>query len=420
MRIRFFNTYEPVTSFYRDLVPYLADLGVQVELCISAAEYRTARSGLDEVLKHPLVRITRLPSAFKSQHGGVARLGIILSYVLGVVFYTLFSRSPDLNVFLTQPPLFSAWGVVLKAIRRQPFSCVLMDVYPDVAIRDGLMSENSLAAVLLAKFSRFVWSNAAALIVIGRCMKEIVKRAGVRSDCIHVIPNWSNENQVSPVPARESSLRSRLGIGDDFVVLYSGNIGASHVFDDLLEVAGRLRAVRDLKFVFIGDGSRRAEILEAREKCGLDNVILLPFQPVETLSDSLSVGDVHFICLREGFEGLVVPSKAYGALAVGRPIIYQGSAAGEIARMIAEEGVGAVVPLRDPGGLGRTILWYYGNRSLVEKQGRRARELSLVRYGRMNSLEKYRDVLLAVPWDHPDGDQRLRARTRLPEHDYCR
>lgn len=396
MRLRFFNTHEPVTSFYRDLGPFLAREGAQVEICMSGAENRTARSGLDDALNHPGIRLIRLPSLFMVQRGALTRIGIILSYVLSAMFYTLFSRGADLNVFLSQPPMFSCWGFVLKLIRRQPYCCVVMDVYPDVYVQDGLLKENSLACRILRRLTRLAWRNAAAVVVIGRCMRELVKNAGVETDRIHVIPNWTNEANICPAPGTRSSLRGSEGLENQFVVLYSGNLGVSHFFDDVLEVARRLKTVKDLRFVFIGEGLRWREIEEGVAKHGLENVLLLPLQPAEKLADSLCLGDVHFICLRPGFDGLVVPSKAYSALAVGRPIIYQGSDTGEIARMIEEERIGAVVSQHDPLGLEKAILGYFGDRSLVDEQGRRALELSLTKYSLLNSLRRYRDVLFAA------------------------
>ena len=123
---------------------------------------------------------------------------------------------------------------------------------------------------------------------------------------------------VYPIPAAESRLRRELGLDGKFVVLYSGNMGVSHYFDDLLEVIRRCQDEAKLHFVFIGEGQRRGEIENFFRRHQPRNVSLLLFQPMEQLAESLSLGDVHFVSLRAGFEGLVVPSKVYGALAAGR------------------------------------------------------------------------------------------------------
>jgi glycosyltransferase involved in cell wall biosynthesis len=225
-------------------------------------------------------------------------------------------------------------------------------------------------------------------------MADRVKAIGVSSERVHVIPNWANENQVFPVSPDMNRMRRELGLENEFVVLYSGNMGVCHYFDDLLQVAESCREVVGLLFLFIGDGIRRKEIKRAKMKNALENIMVLPFQPEERLAESLSVGDVHFMSLRSGFEGLVVPSKAYGAMAVGRPIIYQGSTFGEIGRMVAETKVGSVIPLGDVKGLKNTVLMYYENPSLVAKQGHRALQVSRDVFSRKRALEQYESILL--------------------------
>ena len=178
-------------------------------------------------------------------------------------------------------------------------------------------------------------------------------------------------------------------------MLYSGNLGASHYFDDLLEVARRCKYLAGLKFVIIGDGVRRKEIEKAESTFLLDNLLLLPFQPSERLAESLNLGDVHFVSLKEGFQGLEVPSKAYGSLAAGRALIYQGNPSGEIARMITEAGIGCVVQEGDVDGLERSILDYVKDRSQAKHQGERALELARTKNSSIVALQRYEALFLS-------------------------
>jgi glycosyltransferase involved in cell wall biosynthesis len=203
------------------------------------------------------------------------------------------------------------------------------------------------------------------------------------------------------VPHEENPLRKELDLEEAFIILYSGNLGVSHFFDDLIEVMRRLKARDDIRFVFIGDGARRSQVHRAQTQYALDNILLLPYQPLEQLAVSLSLGDVHFVSLRNGFEGLVVPSKAYGAMAVGRPILYQGSAAGEIARMVTEHDIGAVIAEGAIERLEETILAYSHNPGLVAEQGERALALAKSSYSTMRALEKYKELLIEEQWAQP-------------------
>lgn len=394
MRIRLFNTVEPVSPLYRDLLPKLGELGVEVDVVLSRGDYRPVRRRLETVLNHSRLHVSRVGIEYRENKGKIFKLFWMLAYATGAIRHSLLSHRADLNIFLSQPPLFSIWGYALKLLRNEPYLCIMMDVYPDVAIREKMLSESSLFSWFLGRVSIFTLKNASAVIVIGRCMREKLIAKGIPSSKIHCIPNWVNEEMVYPVPQRDNKLRQELNLGEDFVVLYSGNMGISHDFDDLLEVARRFRNLSGLKFVLIGNGAQWQKVMKFKETEELANLILLPFQPQERLAESLSMGDVHFVSLREGFEGLEVPSKAYSALAVGRPLIYQGQPSGEIALMIEEAGIGSVVPQGDVDELERVILNYNRDRELVAQQGERALRLGKDRYSSTNSVNQYLSLLL--------------------------
>lgn len=394
MKLRFFNTYEPVTTFYRDLLPYLSNRRIASEVLISAAEYRQGRREmLSESFPNPIIQVQHLPALGVQPTGQFRNAFVMLTYVLGSMWITLFGAAADVNFFLTQPPLFSLWGWVLRKLRNQAYICLVMDIYPDVAVMDGMLPPNNIFTRLLIRLSRFALQRADAVIVIGRYMAELVEAMGVTAGKIHLIPNWANPEVVYPIPQSENRLCQELGLKGKFLVLYSGNMGVSHEFDELLEVIRRCQDEEGLHFVFIGGGRRRKEIENFIAVHHLQNVSLLPFQPLERLAESLSLGDVHFVSLREGFEGLVVPSKVYGALTAGRAVIYQGDSKGEIARMIQEEGMGVVVPPRTPGQLEQVIRNYMRFPDRARQQGLAAHRLTQGKYAASTILEQYFKVI---------------------------
>ena len=103
--------------------------------------------------------------------------------------------------------------------------------------------------------------------------------------------------------------------------MHSGNVGHAQDLDTLVLAANRLRDLDDLEVLIVGSGARRAEVMRLAERLGADNVRFLPYQPRERLSESLSSADVHVVGLAPGLAGYVVPSRLYGILAVGRPVI---------------------------------------------------------------------------------------------------
>jgi colanic acid biosynthesis glycosyl transferase WcaI len=401
MKVRFFSTFEPATSFYRDLLPSLAAAGDDVEVVMSRAEYRGGRPLLATALAGTGVRVHRVRSGVAQPASSRQKVQAMITYLVGAVTRSAFGARADVNVFFSTPPFFAGWGFVLRALRGQPYLCIIQDVWPDVLIADGRLPAGGRAARTLTWLSRLIWRRADAVVVIGRCMAELVTAGGVDPARVHMIPNWAHSSVTDAVAVADNEIRRELGIEDRFVVLYSGNLGVSHSFDEILAVAAQFHETHpDVVFLFIGGGSRRGQVAGEKEG-GLDNVRLLPFQPAERLGQTLSAGDVQFISLRAGFEGIVVPSKAYGAMAAGRPLLYLGHASGEIAREIAEGDLGTVVAPGDVAGLTAALERYLAEPDLVARQGANARRASEGLLGADNALTAWRKVLraLATPED---------------------
>ncbi len=394
MNIRFFSAFETaMVTFYSDVVPFIANAGHEVEVVISKAEYRSGRN-LEKAIGHIKgVKVSRTFNFGLQPESKIKSLLVQLAYLIQVAVYTLFGRGVNRNVFLTTPPLLPLWGYVLSKLRRQPYTIVVMDLYPDLLVEYGQLDRHAFLTRLLNRLSTFALRHADGLIAIGRCMADRLKTKGVSAENIHIIPNWMNEQLVYPIDHRENYFRHEHGLNGKFVVHYSGNMAAYHYFEDILAVARQLKDDDRLVFVFIGGGDRWMEIQHWMEQHQLSNIRLLPFQDVSKLSHSLSAGDLHLVTLVDPCTGLAVPSKSYGIFAAGRPILYQGSRNGEIARVILQEDAGAVVPCGDIEGLKRTLLEYVDQPELSQRQGRKARALMEGRYSRSAALERYTRVL---------------------------
>ena len=161
-----------------------------------------------------------------------------------------------------------------------------------------------------------------------------------------VIPNWADGHAITPVAHDDNPLRRDWGLEGKFVVGYSGNLGRAHEFETILGAAERLKNDPRIRFLFIGSGAQAESVRTAAAKRGLDNLMFQPYQPREMLKFSLGAADAHLVVLRPDLEGLIVPSKTYGCLAAGRPVIFMGDPQGEIGRMLAGVRCGAVMPCR--------------------------------------------------------------------------
>ncbi len=235
--------------------------------------------------------------------------------------------------------------------------------------------------------------SAVANVVLGQPMRERVTALGVDPQRIAVIPNWADGGLLRPVARGANPLRAEWGLGDRFVVGYSGNLGRVHEFGTVLDAAEALRSQADVVFLFIGDGAQKAALATAAQERALLNILFRPYQPREALGQSLGAADVHLVTLRPELEGLVVPSKFYGIAAVGRPTIFIGDPEGEIGSIVREAQCGTCVRQGDGEGLAQAIAALRDDPALRERMGANARRVFEERYDRAIAVGQWRQLL---------------------------
>lgn len=224
-------------------------------------------------------------------------------------------------------------------------------------------------------------------------MREYLIGRGIAAARISISENWADEDRLRPLAASRSELRSRLGLGDCFVAAYSGNLGRAHDSTTILEAACALQGDASIVFLMVGGGAgMRSLEMQVRAR-GLTNFRFTPYQSREALSDSLAAGDVHLVSLRPELEGLIVPSKVYGILAAGRPVVFVGDPAGELAGLIATTEVGVSVASGDSAALCRALRALRDDEACRMRMGVRARKVFEERYTLAAAVARWREVL---------------------------
>jgi glycosyltransferase involved in cell wall biosynthesis len=175
--------------------------------------------------------------------------------------------------------------------------------------------------------------------------------------------------------------------------MHSGNIGHAQDLDTLIRAATFLRDLDDLRIVLIGGGARRDELKELTRLLETEHVVFMGYQPREVLADSLSSADVHVVGLARGLSGYVVPSRLYGVLAVGRPVIAAAEADSETAKVVDEVGAGVVVPPGRPELLARAIRRAHDGELDLEAMGERGRAFVTAEANRPVAVSRYRRLL---------------------------
>jgi colanic acid biosynthesis glycosyl transferase WcaI len=378
---RYFHPDHSATSqLLSDLAFHLAARGWDVEVVTSRQRYDDPRARLARREVTAGVCITRVAAtrfgrallAFRAIDYATFYVGAFLSLLTNV-------RAGTVVVALTDPPLISVVAAIVCRLRRGRLVNWVQDLFPEVAAGIGIRG------ISLARGLRD-WSlrSARRNVVLG---ERMAKRLPAPSVVQH---NWALEG-LKPVSADANPLRREWGLGDRFVVGYSGNLGRVHEFATIVAAMPNLPEVT---FLIIGAGAQLETV--RRQTRNLSNVEFRPYQPRQRLSESLSAVDVHLISLRPQLEGLVVPSKFYGVLAAGRPTIFIGDAEGEVAKLIRAHDCGVVVAPGDAGALASAIRALSADRSRCEAMGRRGRELHDARFAPSIALGGWERIMTEV------------------------
>jgi colanic acid biosynthesis glycosyl transferase WcaI len=255
------------------------------------------------------------------------------------------------GVLAMSPPLtLGVDGWAIAKARGGSFVFNIQDVYPDVAVELGVLTNRSVIAIAHA-LERFCYRRADAVTVLSEDLKENLALK-VGAEKLHVIPNFVDTGSIGPAE-RENAYRREFGLEGKTVVMYAGNVGLSQSLDLMLEAAVALSYEPDLAFVVNGQGAARSEL--ERKAGGMGNVVFVDPQPLERLPDVLAAADIHLVPLKRGLAAASVPSKTYSILAAGRPLIASVDSGSEITRLIERSGAGLSVPPEDGEALTKAI-----------------------------------------------------------------
>lgn len=294
----------------------------------------------------------------------------------GIVLWRLYRAAlkvprHDLVVTMTDPPMMVTMGRRIAARKRSGHMHWCHDLYPDLLGPLGVRMPQ-FALKSLNKAARRAMNRCGKVIAVGRCMARHLAHTGVETGRITFVPNWPDLELIDPARKdrpRDIRLKQDVTMAkpadqlhrDDsprFRILYAGNIGRAHPMKAVFEAAEKLSAYPEIEFVFVGEGPAHDRLAAERARRGLQNIRLMPYQPVSLLKDLMESGDLHLVSMRSDTAGLLVPCKFYSAVAAGRPIVYVGPAETEVGKMIRDYGCGAIINQGDGETLAQAILYF--------------------------------------------------------------
>ncbi len=393
MRILLVNQFYPpdvaaTGQLLDDLARQLAAKGLEVHVLCSAGAYGGDALG-EQSSPYPRaessnVRVHRLRATGFGRARLLGRLADYLTFY-ALAFWTAIRLGRfDACVCLTTPPFIGLIGVLLRLARGTRLILWSMDLYPEVLSAYGFLPPSSLAYRALAWLARRIYRACDAVISLSDGMSGRLVQAGVDPARLSVVHNWGPGDAREPSPPPP---------GPRTVVMYSGNLGLGHQLETILEAARLLAGQPHVCFVLVGKGKMRLSLERQATAEGLLNVEFREPVPLAELAASLASAHIHLVSQREGTQGLIVPSKLYGCLAAGRPVILAAPADCDAAAILRLAEAGCVIPPDDAKALADGISHLTGDGGRRERLGLNGWQYYQEHLGRERSIAKLDQII---------------------------
>ena len=360
------------------------------------AKYKLQKYYFEKINGVHVVRI-RVPEFDKTK--SFSRIRNIVSYFFSAIAATKKVGHQDYIYTISQPPILGGLlGVIGSRIKHCKLIYNIQDFNPE-QIEAVEFIRNKLVLGTMMALDKLCCRKADKVIVVGRDMVETLKkRFGTRVPPYAYINNWIDETEIVPLDSDNAGVRrfkEKYGLEDKYVIMYSGNIGLYYDLLGIQKVIAKFNEIRDVVFAFVGQGSVLEEMKQYCRKNHLGNMIFIPYQDKSDLVYSLNAGDVHFVVNAKGIKGVSVPSKIYGVMAAGKPvlgILEEGSEA----RMILEEsGCGLASEPGDYAAIENCIRYFMNHRAdpSISEMGVKGREFLENNLTKASSVKKYSEVI---------------------------
>jgi glycosyltransferase involved in cell wall biosynthesis len=305
----------------------------------------------------------------KTPHGKILNyISFMITCILGGLKLKTGGARFDF-IFVISPPLLEGVsGWVLGRLFRAPFLFNVQDIYPDIAVDHGVITNPRLIRAL-TRVERFIYRKAAVVSVICEGFRRTLMRKGVPEDKLVIVPNWVNTGFYMPGD-RLTRFRGENGLSEsDFVVLFAGTIGYSQGLTFMLEAAEELRGTPDIKFLIVGTGADKQTLVDFVAERGLKNVAFHDPVPQARMPEVIATADACLVSLRKGKSTTTIPCKTYEVMASGRPILAAVDVEGDNWELIRTASAGVHVEPENSGALAGAILELYRDREAAARYG---------------------------------------------------
>jgi colanic acid biosynthesis glycosyl transferase WcaI len=329
---------------FGDLAEGLAKLGWQV---IGITSHRVRHDHSIALPSHQtqdgyeVIRLWRPPFNVSKTHGRIlAAAWMIAAWMFTFMFFKRKYR-PDVCLFGTDPIMSLVLAPWIKFVSRSTkVATWYFDVYPDALVADRMIKHSGMVNGILRAIERRAWKGVDLIFDLGHCMQNLLKSRATNAKSLTIYP-WSLL-EPSEINSPSAEVRNKLFGTAKIGLLYSGNLGHAHEYKPCLSFMSHF-TTDEAHLHFACRGSKLADLKDSLHAGQHPTISLGSLVPEEQLALHLTATDIHVVTLADDWTGIVVPSKTFGALAVGRPVLFFGPPTSEIARLIKQHQIGWVI-----------------------------------------------------------------------------
>jgi len=337
------------------------------------------------------VKIIRVGSTDYSRTEMRRRVLNYLTYVALSVPVSLFVRC-DVVLGMTDPPFEGIVAAAVALLKGKPLVYNVRDLYPDMAM-GGSIVEPGLLTNVWERLHRWALQRATRVVVLGDDMRARIVAKGVQAERVSVVRDGAEICAAGSQPTMDLEVVRAIRSDFKFVLLHAGNLGFYGAWETLVAAAREL-ADEGIGLVFVGDGAQRGQIEAAAAGC--TNVRFLPFFPASKISSVLATPDAHVVTIKRGLEGVIVPSKMYGIVAAGKPIVAVSSRETDVAKIGEERGFAVSADPNDASQVACVVRRLYQDPETLRRMGEAARAAAND-YDRASELWKFVGIIEELP-----------------------
>ena len=339
------------------------------------------------------VKIVRVPLFPDHSRSIVRRFLNYVSFSLTSTIAGFFlGRGMDAMVVFHPPLTMGVTAWLISKLRKIPYVYCVSDLWPDLMIASGVLSNNTIIKGLFSMES-FVYERATLVAPVSTGMYDRLLEKGVSPHKLEVLTDWANEQIFYPM-SPDDEYRVHLGIGDGFTVMFAGQLGIAQGLDTLLDATYSLKGSILLNVVIVGDGIEKERLMKKAADYRLDNVYFVGRFPERDMPKLYALADSMLVHLDASAAfSMSVPSKIYGYMACGRPVL--GAVSGATAEIVNASGCGVVCEPGNAVEMAESIKrLYFLSKEDRELMGTKGRDAFLKNYSIECGTVDYERVLL--------------------------